>query len=67
MVMGYGRRVKIPFTDWNGVDEYRGLIDSTPISANFLAVLLEVSSLLNFYVQWAVILNGITHENNKVL
>ena len=57
----------IPFPSWKGVDEYRDPVDPTSLSANFAAVFLEVESILNSCVEWKVILNAITHENNQIL
>ena len=37
----------IPFLTYKGVDEYRDPIDPTSLSANFAAVFLGVTSLLN--------------------
>ena len=37
----------IPLTYWKVVDEYRDAVDPTSLSANFVAVFLEVEILLN--------------------
>ena len=37
------------------------------MSANFVAVFLELETILYSHVEWTVILNGITQEKNKVL
>ena len=58
---------EIPFPYWKGVDEHQDPVDPTSLSANFVAVFPEVASLLNSSVEWTVILNDITHYNNKVL
>ena len=52
---------------WKGVDEYRDPVDPTSLSDTFEAVFLEVESLLNYSVEWTVILNDITQDNNKDL
>ena len=58
---------KITFTDWKGVDEYRDLVDTTSLSANFTAVFPEEVSLLNTRVKQSVIINDTNQDNNKVL
>ena len=40
----------IPFTDWEGVEEYWDPVETTSLQANFTAVFLELASLLNYYV-----------------
>ena len=57
----------IPFPSWKGVGEYWGPVDPTSSSENYADVFPEVASLLNYHVEWTVILNYITKYNNKVL
>ena len=54
-------------TEWRGVDELQDHVDLTLLSAKFSAVFPEVTSLLNSCVEWTLILNDITKDNNKVL
>ena len=37
----------IPFQEWEGVDEYQDPVYHNLLSVNFVAVFLEVPSLLN--------------------
>ena len=55
------------FPSWKGVDEYHYPVEPTLLSANFTAVFTEVASLLNSNVEWKLIINNITQEDNKVL
>ena len=57
----------IHFPSWKGVDDYQDPFDPSLLSANFLAVFLEVPSVINYHLEWSVILNDITQNNNKVL
>ena len=57
----------ITFTYWKRVDEYRYPVDPTLLSENFVAVFMNVASLLNYCVKQIVILNEIIQDNNKVL
>ena len=55
------------FHPGRGVGEYRDPVDPTSLSDNFAAVFPEVTRLLNYRVEWKVILNDITQDKNKVL
>ena len=55
---------KITSPDLKGVGEYRYHVDPNSLSAKFAAVFPEVASLLNFRVEWIVIFNEITQDNN---
>ena len=65
--MGSGRIGQHTFPSWKGVDEYRDPDEPTSLSDNFGAVFPEVERLLNSRVEYTVILNDITQDNNKVL
>ena len=47
----------IPFPYWNGFDGYRDSFSPTSLSDNFVAVFLEVEILLNYLVEWKLVLN----------
>ena len=53
---------EIPFPDWKGIYEYRDPVGTNSLSANFVAVFLEVASFLNSRVERIVILNDITQD-----
>ena len=57
----------ITFTEWTVFGEYRDPVDTISLSANFVAVLPEVESLLNTHVEWKLIPNKTTQYNTKVL
>ena len=57
----------IPFPPLKRVYEYRDHVDPTSLSANFADVFLELAILLNYCVEWTVILNYIIQDNNKVV
>ena len=59
--------IDIPFRYRKGVDEYQDPVYPTSLSAKFVAVFQEVTSLLNSRVKHTVILNDIHQDNNKVL
>ena len=57
----------ITFSTWEGVNAYQDPVDPTSLSSKFAAVFTEAESLLNYRVEWILILNDITQDNNKVL
>ena len=46
---------------------YRDLIEPASLSANILALFPAVSILLNYRLEWTIILNEIDQDRNKVL
>ena len=57
----------IPFPDQKGVGEYWDHLDTNLLSANLVAVFLDMTSLLNSHVEITVIQNYITQDNNKLM
>ena len=55
------------FPDWKGSNEYQEPIGPTSLLANFVSVSLEAVILLNYCVEWKVILNVTTKYGNEVL
>ena len=68
--MGYVRKVWHTFNILEGSWWVLGTClthHPTSLSSNFVDVLPDVTSLLNYRVEWTVILNDTTQDNNKVL
>ena len=60
---GMEKEDDIPLTYWKGVDEYQDPVYPTKFADFFT----EVANLLNYLVEWTVILNDITQDKNEVL
>ena len=61
------KRTAYIFQYWKGVDKYQEPIETNSLSYNLADVFPEVASLINSHVEYTVIINDITQDNNKVL